>query len=274
MKSFRTLSLFVVLGLSCTPSDDTDPKFVIEGFLFAGEHVSDIKVKEQIGIDEPDSVNRLIDNATVVLIKDGREYALQYEEGGYTYFGDDLQVESGDVFRLEVTVGNRMASAETMVPEPTQGLSIANTEIIVPTLVLSFTLINQLTELFFNARLTARWDNPNDDLHFIVIAPVVTEYDSIFPSDFPQNALSFLSSFKFAPQALEVDTFDIIGIAFETYGRHRVKVYRVNQEYADLFNNPAQDSRDLTTPSSNVVNGFGIFSSFASDSVFFDIVRE
>ncbi|MCP4459295.1 MAG: DUF4249 family protein [Cytophagales bacterium] len=274
MKQSLIISLFLLLGYSCNQIDDTDPKFVIEGFIFAGERVEDIKVKEQIGIDEPDSLDRLIRDAVVVLIKEGQEYPLQYDEGNYKYFGSNLLVESGDLLRLEVTVGDRIASAETIVPAATEGLTISGTELIVPEIILSFGLVNKLAELFFTSRLTASWDNPGEDLHFIAIEPVVAEYDSLFPTGFPQEGKDFLSGFKFAPQALEVDTFSIIGIAFETYGRHRAKVYRVNQEYADLFNNPEQDSRDLTVPPSNVVNGFGIFSAFASDSVFFDIVRE
>ena len=274
MKHVLFISLLLILGFSCTDADESDPKFVIEGFIFAGEPVESIKVKEQIGINEPDSIDRLITNAEVILVKEGQEYLLQYNEETYKYFGSDLSVESGDVFKLEVTVGDRSAYAETIVPEPTQGLSISDTQLVIPEIVLSFNLVNELTALFFTERLTARWDNPNEALHFIVVEPVVNEFDSIFPPGFPQEGTDFLSQFKFAPQALEVDTFSIIGIAFETYGRHRAKVYRVNQEYANLFNNPEQDSRDLTAPPSNVVNGFGIFSAFAADSVFFDIVRE
>ena len=274
MKKYFLISLFFVFGFSCDKVTETDPKFVIEAFIFAGESVGNFKIKEQIGIKELAGNEVLISDAEVILVKDGLEYTLDYDGEVYNYSGNDLVVESGDLFGLEVTVGDRTATAETIVPESTKGLTISDTEVIVPTLILSFGLINQLRELFFNARLTAKWDNPNDELHFIAVEPVIAEGNPIFPEGFPDDATEFLSSFKFAPQALEVDTFSIIGIAFENYGRHRAKVYRVNQEYADLFNNPEQDSRDLTAPPSNVVNGFGIFSAFAADSVFFDIVRE
>ena len=273
MKRFLAL-LLLVLSFSCEQDENTDPKFVVEGFLFAGEKVDDIRIKEQIRINEPDSIDRLIDDAETVLIKENKKYLLEYDQGAYKYFGNDLEVEPGDFFRLEVTVDDRMAFAETVVPEPTRGLMLSETEIPIPTLLLSFGLVNQLTELFFSRRLTASWNNPNNELHFISIESVATENDPIFPVDFPQEGRDFLSQFRFAPQAIEEDTFSIVGIAFENYGYHRAKVYRVNQEYADLFNNPEQDSRDLTEPPSNVINGFGIFSAFASDSVFFDIVRE
>lgn len=274
MKQLVHILLPILLGISCTPTNESDPKFIIEAYLFAGEKVQDIRIKEQIGIDQPDSLEVLITDATVVLIKENEEYLLAYEAGLYKYLGNDLRVETGDVFRLEVHVGNRMAYAETTVPPPTEGLSISSAQLVVPEIVLSYDLQEKLMELFFTARIAARWDNPDDKLHFVVVEPVVNEFDSIFPSGFPPEAIEFLSGFKYAPETTATDTFSIIGIAFESYGRHRAKVYRVNQEYADLFNNPEQDSRDLTVPPSNIVNGFGIFSAFSADSVFFEIVRE
>ncbi|MFT7034920.1 MAG: hypothetical protein ACJA2S_003440 [Cyclobacteriaceae bacterium] len=271
--------LFIILSVllavsACNETTNSNPKFVVEGFLFAGEQVEDFRVKEQTGIDEADSIQRLITNASVVLEKEGKQYALQYDEGYYKYFGNDLAVESGDQFRLEVTVGDRTATAETTVPNPTKGLTLSDDQMIISEVRLSFSLLNELTELFFSVRLTAEWDNSSEQFHFIVIEPASNTLDPIYPEGFPQEGKDFLSGFKFAPEATEVDTFSIIGLAFDDYGRHRVKVYRVNQEYADLFNNPQQDSRDLTRPPSNIINGFGIFSAFAADSVFFEIRRE
>jgi len=57
-------------------------------------------------------------------------------------------------------------------------------------------------------------------------------------------------------------------------GKHRVKVYRVNQEYADLYQSRNQDSRDLNEPLTNIVNGLGVFSAFNSDSVFFELKQQ
>ncbi len=273
MKYLPYIFIFLLAISSCSDTSNTDPKFVIEGFLFAGEPVRDIKIKEQISIRLPDSLEQIVTDAQVILIKNEQEYPLQFNNGKYHYLGNDLQVESGDEFKIEVTVGDRTASAVTIVPVVTSGLSISDTLIKIPTLRLDFALQETLNELFFSARITARWDNSRDELHFISIEHTDAEIDSLFPTGIPQGVLDFLASFKFANEALEVDSFNIIGIAFESYGRHKVKVYRGNQEYADLFNNPEQDSRDLTSPPTNIDNGFGIFSAFAADSVYFDIVR-
>jgi hypothetical protein len=60
----------------------------------------------------------------------------------------------------------------------------------------------------------------------------------------------------------------------EKYGQHRVKIYRVNQEYADLYENRNQDSRNLTEPITNVVNGLGIFTAFSYADVYFDVKKQ
>jgi len=51
-------------------------------------------------------------------------------------------------------------------------------------------------------------------------------------------------------------------------------LYRVNQEYVDLYKSRDQDSRNLNEPLTNIENGLGIFSAFANDSVYFYAIKE
>ncbi|MBK6457995.1 MAG: hypothetical protein IPF87_18230 [Gemmatimonadetes bacterium] len=57
------------------------------------------------------------------------------------------------------------------------------------------------------------------------------------------------------------------------YGRYTVRVWRVNEEYAQLYATLQQDSRDLNEPISNVRGGLGVFSAFAADSTSFQVVK-
>lgn len=54
---------------------------------------------------------------------------------------------------------------------------------------------------------------------------------------------------------------------------HEAEVYRVNGEYAQVYENRTQDSRDLNEPPSNIRNGLGVFSAFNSLSVSFEVAR-
>lgn len=52
-----------------------------------------------------------------------------------------------------------------------------------------------------------------------------------------------------------------------------VKIFWVNQEYANLYDNLEQDSRDLNGPPTNIKNGLGIFSAFNSQNVYFEVKK-
>ena len=53
-----------------------------------------------------------------------------------------------------------------------------------------------------------------------------------------------------------------------------VTLYKINEDYVRLFESEVQDGTELNEPPSNIINAFGIFSSFASDTTSFEIVRQ
>ena len=60
------------------------------------------------------------------------------------------------------------------------------------------------------------------------------------------------------------DSTTISQLSLTHLGEHRIRLYHVNQEYADLYEGRVQDSRDLNEPPSNIRGGLGVFSAFAS----------
>ena len=50
--------------------------------------------------------------------------------------------------------------------------------------------------------------------------------------------------------------------------------FTVNEEYALLYETSTQDSRDLNEPYTNINNGLGIFSGFASQEVYFEVIKK
>ena len=171
-----------------------------------------------------------------------------------------------------MTNRTRTVTAATTVPLATKGLQISDDKIHIPHIPLDLTTRDLIVRLFAEARLRVNWNNDDQQLHFISVESLNT-FDPIFPQNFPAGVITLFRTFRYVTAPNRENSYEILGLSLESYGRYRVKVYRVNKEYADLFDNQAQDSRDLNQPPSNVKNGFGIFSAFASDSVFFDVVR-
>lgn len=263
-----------MLFLSC--DDDTAPRspnFVIEAFITANQTVDNIKVKGTSPIDSIKVTSEPIPNAVVTISNDENSFPLDFNEltGKYENRGEEIAVISGERYQLDVAAGGREATAETTVPDFPQGLRLSDSVLIVPELRLSLRLGDEIRDLFFNERILLRWDSVPGQKFFVVIESRVDEIDLILPDGIPAGATELLSSFRFISEPSDTPTFPIIGVALETYGKHIAKVFTINQEYVDLFENLEQDSRDLNEPPSNVQNAQGIFTAFASDSVFFEV---
>jgi uncharacterized protein DUF4249 len=271
----RHLTIPLIVGaLAGCDSFSTEPEttnlFVVEAFLFAGEAIDDIRVRETIPLSDTLEAPP-INDATVELLKNGLTYTLVAvgDSGYYEYTGNDLTVEAGDTFGLEVFYDGVRATGETVVPNAPLGVGIDRDTLWVPELVVGMGGGGG----GFNredSQLTASWDNPDQLLHYVVIESLEDSAESIIPDGFAK----FAGRFRLVAEPTKDDYHFIDMRALRDLGRHIARVYRVNEEYAQLYENRTQDSRDLNEPPSNISGGLGVFSAFNSDSMAFVVVRE
>lgn len=275
MKRLVTIVLFVVF-VGCEELEQPNiNQFVTEGFLTAGFKVNDIKVKETVDIGDSILDIPIVD-AIVRVSSAQQEVQLAYDPSTQKYSDSttDFDIIVGESYKVEIVVGETVATASTVVPEKPTELELTKTKLVVPALRLSFSLRDQLTQLFDEEFSVLTWDGEPGRSYFVVIETQEKELDPVLPEGIPEESVELLSSFRFVTAPSENTFFIISAVALETYGRHVAKVYSVNKEYVDLFNSTDQDSRDLNEPPSNLQNGLGIFTAFAVDSVEFELRRE
>ncbi len=263
-------AVVLLLGLGqCSGGTVTGPEttgVVIRAYLYAGEAVTDIRLTEPLPLGSQETVMAPVNDAGISLYRDGLEYVLvpsAGDSGYYHYPGSDLNVEIGDLFELEVAAGGRTAKAETVVPSPPANVTASGDTVEV---IESFTFGEQPE---FD-ELTITWDEVEDALWFVVLEnleadPVPVETDRPFGGRGPQMFIS-------PPTAR--NEYLLRPMSLTHYGTHRIRVFRINQEYADLYSTRQQDSRDLNEPLTNIVGGLGIFSAFSSGEIQFEAVPE
>ena len=269
----NVLTMFVcVLGfMACggdldfvAPDPDT---FVIQAFIFSDEPVEWVTVSGVLPVDaDSTEVAPVISNAEITIFRGTERFDLQPtsgEPGRYHYPGDDLDIQIGDVFRLEATVNGRTATAETVVPMAPVGLGLSADSLIAPTFPPQR---GQGPGSLLNARITAQWTNAGDQLHFVVIDNIEEA-----PQILPTTAIFSRFASRLIQQPTAADSSVVRVVMLTHYGQHRLKLYRVNEEYVDLYRGLQQDSRDLNEPPSNVHGALGIFSAFSADSSFFEV---
>lgn len=274
MQRIGYILLVLILILACSPvPEPTSGNYVVEAYVYAGEPVRDITIKKLVPLSEPEGESELITNANVTLRKGGADYLLTYSPVSqrYRYEGSDLQIENNETLSLEVEVNGRVATATSTVPTSPLGLSISKEEMVIAEIesAADFLIGNPLE----GAEVTVTWNNPMNELHYTSVEFRSTLLKPILPPDVQEVVDGIIEDFAIVTVPNLDTTLTIQGGTLPSYGLYVVKLYKVNQEYADLYESETQDSRELNEPPSNIVNARGIFSAFASDSVFFEVVK-
>ncbi|MCF6358160.1 MAG: DUF4249 domain-containing protein [Draconibacterium sp.] len=203
------------------------------------------------------------------------------DSGTYHYPGDDLLVVTGDKFSIEAIVGDKTASGVTSIPESPEGVLMSDYNIELPEISVDpytgrpdMGAMRTLMALQREMQLEVIWDNPTGELHFVVIENAEDNQESIFPDLGGKFGHVGRGSFQRITLPTRESSHEINFMEMQYWGKYIVKVYRINQEYADLYDNLEQDSRDLNEPPTNITNGLGIFSAFNSKNVYFSVVKQ
>lgn len=270
VKTFRWIAgLGAVTALGACASDVLAPDdaidlLVVEAYLFVGESVQHIRVSLTVPLGEDPSTAEVVDDAQVRLMRGADVFTLTATGGGrYGYPGADLVVGAGEDWELELERnGVLVLEASTTTPGAPGGVALSAD-------VLEIGAFRRGARPTDN-ELEVTWDNSNGDYHYVVIEGLDPNAEFILPEIVREN----FGGFRLVTAPTLNGFFRVRLFSLETLGPHRALVYRVNQEYADLFENQTQDSRDLNEPPSNIRGGLGVFSAFNGVEVLFDVVRE
>ena len=255
----------VFAAQACSDSDPVGPDgdlLVVRAFLFAGEPVGDFRITTTVPLVSEDTTGIPVSDAMVWLERDDVRFdliATPGVAGAYHYPGSDLVVAAGEVFELGISRGSQSISAITVVPPPPEGFAVSSDVMDVVDLTAGFGGRGGGPGggLAFGG-LIVRWTNPERDLFFVVVDNLEDDPVQISAPEFIGRARRFTS----APTP--ADSTAISQLSLTHLGEHRIRLYHVNQEYADLYEGRVQDSRDLNEPPSNIVGGLGVFSAFSS----------
>jgi hypothetical protein len=273
----RQFYLFIIFLLTAGCSKDNpvssiSEQIVVRGYLFTGEPVQDIQLTEALPLGSNETSAPPINSAVVKLVKEGKEYSLITSEGdsGYYYYpGNDLSVDPGDVFAIQIDYLGNTIFAETTVPAPPEEVTIS-----ADTLV-----ITNMGEFPFNGDfesdslrwLTVSWKEDASSLFYVTMENIEENPEAV---DSDNQFFQGGGNMRYVSSPSSRNEYQVNRMEINYYGKHRLRVYRVNQEYADLYETRQQDSRDLNEPLTNIVNGLGIFSAFSSVDIFFIAVKD
>lgn len=259
----------IILGgcIEDSPIISEEELIVVWGFLYAGQPVTDIKLTSTLSLDADTNAAPPINDAIVTLIKDGQQYECvpsAGDSGYYHYPGSELTIEAGDEFVIEVERGDLFATGKTIVPDKPMDVFLSSSVMGVP--VFGDRESMRAWRESENRDIVVTWGNQDDSWYYLTLKNID---ENPVPLDtwFGER----MRDFVFPPVN---DTSYAIRMPLITYlGKHQITIFKVNQEYVDLYESREQDSRDLNEPLTNIDKGLGVFSAFNSESVILNVVR-
>ncbi len=275
MKKISVLLLIPLLFfLSCEKEilQQSDPEdiIVVEAFLYAGESVDNIYLTALLPYGGTDTVFQVISDAEMTLTHNENTYQLEPADsaGFYKYSGNDLEIIEGDKYQIEFDYYDKTIIAETVVPDAPTGVTISDTDIYID----EDELLANPREFIQNLpQIEINWDESGDDYFYVLVENIEEN-----PVDIELGGGSGkFGNFKFISTPVKVNSYRLLPlIIIQQYGTHLIRVFKVNKEYADLYESVEQDSRNLNEPLTNITNGLGIFTAFSCDSVYFEVVQQ
>ncbi|WP_435354156.1 DUF4249 family protein [Emticicia sp. SJ17W-69] len=276
------LMTFQCMLWSCTKTNtviNPGEKPIIEAYL-APNHPASMKVYTEIPYSETsEGKSEVIDGLTIKLTgSNGKVFTLKsIGNGQYESAKNELIGAAKTIYTMEFDYKGRKVSASTEIPSKPVNFTIDKTEISRTQIDLSSGVPN------FggggggggpfgggeNTSVTLTWSNPENMYHFVAVENTEASPVQIV---IPPTGATF-PSFRFFNEPLTGTNNILRSQSFQYFGKHDVILYRVNSEYAALYQSSGTTSQNLSTPPTSITNGMGIFTGINADTLKFTVKK-
>lgn len=265
-----TLSFLSILTFACEDQsiETIETKTaVVTGYLYAGQPVDSLKIVQSFSYTQSETDIVYLDDLEVSLSDLTTTYPLTSIGNGF-YENTALLIAQDKTYQLEFEWQGDLISAETYVPLKTEA-AISVSEVEVEKIEIGTGMMGPpMTEEIDPVEIT--WDNTNGDYYYIVITNIEDdpEYvnENIAPTQGDDNRFVFITE----PQITDSYPIDARR-ELSQYGTHQVVVFRVNPEYAALYESSGNSTLSLEQPPTNITNGLGIFTGVSSDTLYLEV---
>jgi Domain of unknown function (DUF4249) len=231
-------------------------KPVVQAYFHPGR-TAEVKITRQIPINADSATSRGISGLIIrITAPSGTTYTLA-DQGNGTYLSDStLVIKAEEIYQLSFDYQGVTIDASTMVPSAPKVFEASADNIVFP----SFSGGGGVPSFPDPIELT--WENTDGAYYLIVVENIETDPTSV--ADGRERP-----TFRSEPE--QTNRYELSFRNFSYYGTHRVILFKINPEYASLYDDNGNSSQNLTTPFTNITGGLGIFTGINSDTLFVEV---
>ncbi|KPM48686.1 DUF4249 family protein [Jiulongibacter sediminis] len=280
-----SLLILLLIVFSCTEINDVilpGDKPVIEAFLAPGQKVSMTVFTEiPYSFNEEENVSTSISGLEIIITgDDGKNLTLNEIASGHYESSEVLGIE-GTTYNMSFQYNGRTVSASTILPVKPQGFQLSLSEI-------------ERIERDFSGGfvpgqggfggpgggfqqedrtpIEVTWNNPDEVYHFVAAMYAEESLDPV--TQFPEDENGFTRpARRFNNQPVLTNATNLQPQSFEYFGNYNIILYRLNPDYAALYENNNTSTQNISTPISTISNGLGIFTGVNADTLRLTVKR-
>jgi len=262
---FLTVSLFLIVSCNQESIEQTETKTtIVEGYLSAGNLVDSLRVTQSFSYGQLEEEIIPLDDLNITIADDNNQFELKPIGNGY-YQNTNVIIDAGKNYHLEFERDGETISAETYVPEY-NATSISKTQVGLKKIEAGVLPSGGIT---IPDPVEVSWNNENGDYYYVLIKNIETD-----PEYVNDNIAQFERQLQFIT---EPQVFDFYAIRTQRelrqFGTYQIIVFRVNPEYAALYESSSNSTLSLEKPPSIIINGLGIFTGVSSDTLYLEVTK-
>ncbi len=266
MKNFAFIFI-ILLFASCEKSNDvqfTDTP-IIESYLLPGNCLT-LTVSHQIPFSsDAEYSGEDINNLSITVKYNDSISHILTPLGEGKYIDSSFVLSEGDYIEMGFEYNSNNIWAYTYLPVKPSGLTISESSI---SIARRDSASGPPSSGSMPDPISLTWNNTDDSYYLVVVECMESTLDPIQDfgtGDAPQ------SRFRKSPGKFSSE--DIRAMDFNYFGSHRIILYHVLPDYADLYNQTNNSSLNLTNPSTSIKYGYGIFTGLNSDTVYIEVLE-
>jgi len=269
MKLSKILCLLInaLLIVSCSQEsiEQTETKTtIVESYLSAGSHIDSLRVTQSYSYGQLEEEIITLDDLKVTISDDNAQIDLVPIGSGF-YQNTNHIIKAGTNYQLEIERDDEIISAETYVPE-SNAASISKSQVELTKIEAG---VFPSGGIVIPEPVEVSWNNDDGDYYYVLIKNIETD-----PEYVNDNIAQFEGQLRFITEP-QISNIYVIRAQRDLmqFGTYQIIVFRVNPEYAALYESTGGSSLSLEEPPTNIVNGLGIFTGVSSDTLYLEVTK-
>ena len=256
-----TIGLLTACGKELTTPIEAEKVAIVESYLYAGDSIITVKVSKMLPYS--DDTSAAIEYISGLQLLVNGIAMTETATGVYTLQLGDKRIQPGELYSMKFLYFSDTVTSTTIIPDKPVNFSISSGTVYADRMTSTGGMPGTPME---DVALT--WDNADTSYYYVLIEYLETSFDYI-NSNMEDSDLSAVQGIS--PVSSSGTRLGMRNLYF--FGSYRIILFKVNSDFADLYQTATANSNNITNPVTTINNGYGVFTGMASDTVYLEVVE-